>query len=323
MLPRAVFAITCAGDDIYHAMTRIAVGSLRITNPDIIITVACDHPTYRILAGLKSPLIDQIDDLLPVETPPGPPSFRNRFVKTSLRQLISGPFLFLDSDILVRGDLTPLACLDCDFAAARNHSTDVPTRQINNDNLADLQNLGWQFREDVYLNGGVLYFAETPTAHALSREWHRRWLWHYKATGKHYDQPALNATVFSHRPGITVLADIYNAQFPFSPGVALGAVIWHYYSSYDSGPPTDFSILVSDITNGLGLSEQRLKEIICKPHPWCSSCPIDDWAIRRMLANNRAGFWEQAWLRRRNLSWGYGVAKSSIRSRAKKFLSQF
>ena len=40
-------------------------------------------------------------------------------MKTRLREIIEGPFLFLDSDTLIRGDLSPIFFLDTDIAGAR------------------------------------------------------------------------------------------------------------------------------------------------------------------------------------------------------------
>jgi predicted homoserine dehydrogenase-like protein len=65
-----------------------------------------DAASGRALAKSSERLLAEVDKVVVSETPAGSPEYRNRHAKTRLRQLIEGPFLFLDSDTLVRGDVT-------------------------------------------------------------------------------------------------------------------------------------------------------------------------------------------------------------------------
>jgi len=136
-----VFALTSKGNDYYSAMTRVAVASLRITNPNITITIACDQESDESMRVLNDPLVTEVDNWLPLRTPAGESTYRNRFVKTALRSVINGPFLFLDSDVLVRGDLSELFRTDCDVAGARNHSQGRLSQQIWSEDLDELNRL--------------------------------------------------------------------------------------------------------------------------------------------------------------------------------------
>ena len=70
-----VFAITSDGNDFYTALTRVAVASLRISNPSLSITVACDCQTDRAIKQTDDPIINEIDEWLVVETPAGDDGF--------------------------------------------------------------------------------------------------------------------------------------------------------------------------------------------------------------------------------------------------------
>src|SRR5688572_16579930 len=105
---RIAYVVTTTGNDYFSIMTRLSLASLRLTNPGTRILVCCDQPSKDAMQGGGDPLLLEADEVLTFDTPPGTPEFRNRFVKTNLRNLIPGKFLFLDSDILVRGDLAPL-----------------------------------------------------------------------------------------------------------------------------------------------------------------------------------------------------------------------
>src|SRR4029078_1235274 len=97
-------------------MTQLAVACLRWTNPSVSVVAICDTETDRLVRGTSDPLLDVVDQWVVAETPRGEPNFRNRFVKTSARSIIDGPFLLLDNDVVVRGDLRQIYSLASDVS---------------------------------------------------------------------------------------------------------------------------------------------------------------------------------------------------------------
>lgn len=294
-----MFALTSDGGDFYSAMTRVAVGSLRLTNPAIRLLIACDPQTDRNIRARHDRLIDEVDDWLVIDTPSGDNSFRNRYVKLSLRQKVTGAFLFLDSDVLVRGPLDDVFSIRADLAAARNHSRAKLDEQIWSEDLKALDGLGWSTRPDVYVNGGVLYYADTDGARRFAREWMTRWRESYSRTGRYRDQPALNAALKGAKPDLLVLDDRFNAQFKVTASVALNPLIWHYYSSQNAPPNTVFDLLVHDLLKGKPLVEKRLIAAVRSPYPWRQSSPIDRWAAERIVRQGHFGGLPAYWLMRR------------------------
>ncbi len=88
---KAVFAITSQGKDFFTAMTRVAVASLRLSNPTMRLIVACDAESDLAIKRCSDPLIVEVDEWLVIDTPTGNAGFRNRFVKTSLRATRPAP----------------------------------------------------------------------------------------------------------------------------------------------------------------------------------------------------------------------------------------
>jgi hypothetical protein len=43
-----------------------------------------------------------------------------------------------------------------------------------------------------YVNGGEIWYADTPGAHRFAEAWHRNWLVNMGLTGRYRDQPAMN-----------------------------------------------------------------------------------------------------------------------------------
>lgn len=265
---RAAFVVTSQGRDIYSAATRIAIASLRQTNPWLPVTVAVDRATHEALQISADPLPSEADDWLVVDVPEGSAEFRNRHIKTRLRTLLHGPFLFLDSDILVRGDLSAIFGTECDIAGARNHSRHIPSEQVWDQDRETLGAMAWLVREDIYVNGGVLFLSDSDAAHALAGEWHRRWLSSTETTGRHRDQPALNSALRASSARLHVLEDRYNAQIIPSPEVAVDAVIWHFYSSVDLPVATRHERLLRTLIAESDLDIDEIRKMIECRHPW-------------------------------------------------------
>ena len=237
-----VFAITSSGKDIYTAITRIAAASVRITNPSVHIFTACDEQTYRAIEGSDDPLLGEIDEWLRIDTPEAGGIFRNRYVKTRLRDVVDGDFLFLDSDVLVRGDLGPIFEVDADVACTCNHSRDTYGEQVWEDDLETLEAMHWETDHGFYANGGLIFYRDTPAARSFGREWHDRWLASSRATGKYRDQPALNSALHATRPKVCILPHRFNAQFKVTTRAAIDAAVWHYYASANLLPYTEFEL---------------------------------------------------------------------------------
>jgi hypothetical protein len=164
-------------------------------------------------------------------TPNGPPTYRNRYVKTQLGRLIDGPFLFTGSDTVVRTPLTPLLVLHCDIAAAPNRSRDTLPEQIWSEDQANLDAMGWQVREP-YVNGGVIWYGGTSGSQFFADDWHHNWLANVEATGRYRDQPAMNHTwAITPKIEFQKLEHLWNAQIFINSSVVTNAVVWHTYSS--------------------------------------------------------------------------------------------
>lgn len=229
-----VYVVTSAGQDLYSAMTRVSVASLRLTNPSVKVVVVCDTETDRALRAGKDPLLDEVDEWYAFETPPAPPVFRNRFLKTSLRQRIEGSYLFLDSDTIVRDDLAAIFAMPGDMAAAPNHSKEEKAGQIWEGDRRIMDEMNWFPGLDTYFNGGVLFVRDTQKVKQFYRLWHQKWELVHSRLQSYRDQAALNSAIFESGIACVVLPHRYNAQVITAIEKAYGAAIWHYYSNSNS-----------------------------------------------------------------------------------------
>lgn len=293
---RVVFVVTSQGNDFYSAMTRVAIASLRMSNPELSLMVVCDHETDQALRCSCAPLRNDVDEWLAVDVPSGSAGFRNRFVKTRLRELLSGPFLFLDSDVFVRDDLSGIFIPNADIAGARNHSQADFSRQIWDRDVAVLNEMHWKIGGEVYLNGGVLFCNDTPAARTFWAEWHQRWLRSFSALGVYRDQPALNSALFATQPRLSLLDDRYNAQVKTNAFVAKDAVLWHFYSDSHVPGYFDFDDIVGRVLKTGQLDFEAVKAFSRRQEPWRNVAAIDELVGRRISSKGYASRWEIAWL---------------------------
>lgn len=277
-------------------MTRVAISSIRLTNPEATIMIACDEETASILAKSADPILQDADQWLTVSTPPGSNTFRNRFVKTTLRKHLSGPFLFLDSDIVVRGDLSRIFKSSADIAGAPNHSRTTLQEQIWEKDQEMLTAMGWPVNENVYINGGVLFYNDTPKAYQFAEAWHQKWLSCSQRLQSYRDQPALNAAVHEIKPQMAILEYAFNAQIETNVRSAWGAVIWHFYAAAHEGVETNYEVYIKKIQGGTLVEEMAVRQLIVSPHPWRKEFLLDDLIILRIKTRNDRSTFDHTWL---------------------------
>jgi len=297
MLPdlHVVYCLTSSGGDLYEAMTRVSLATVRLTNPSARVTIACDQQTHQALQASGSQLFHEADAVRGFPTPDGPPTYRNRYVKTQLGRLIDGPFLFLDSDTVVRKPLTPLLDLHCDIAAAPNHSRDTLAEQIWSEDQANLDAMGWQVREP-YVNGGVIWYGGTAGASRFADTWHHNWINNVEQTGRYRDQPALNYSVLTSEANLKTLEHNWNAQVEVSPKQVVNARIWHLYLVWTDAPMYTLS---KWLTKNSGHHRADPSEIVValvtNRHPWPQRNIADQIIAQICIQSNSLGKISKEW----------------------------
>lgn len=310
--------LSSQGNDWFSAMTRVSVASLRATNPGVWITIACDAISRKLLEDAADPLIDEADEFLGFYTPNGSPSFRNRHIKTRIRILVGGQFLFLDSDTLIRGDLTPVFALTTDVAAARNLSKEKLSAQIVGGDAEILREMNWKWPSEVYVNGGILLFNDTPGAHAFAKRWHERWKENVSQIGDFRDQPALNVALTDVRPDLSIMPDQFNAQVKTNVQSARSAVIWHLFNTSEDCGICEFDHRVDEVVRGRGLNEQRLRAMLDRAHPWRRSTILDDLVACLVEKRGRLGSVDMTWFQGKRITAGWLLVKLAMKTLVKR-----
>jgi hypothetical protein len=113
-----VYVVCSTNTDHFAEMAAVSIASLRIASPNARITVLTDQETSTIDSPGVSVIRSMADDLSIVDCPGDSSLLRSRFLKCTMRSLIRGPFIFLDSDTLILRSPDTIWSIDCDVAAS-------------------------------------------------------------------------------------------------------------------------------------------------------------------------------------------------------------
>ncbi|HWA86293.1 MAG TPA: hypothetical protein VG710_08735 [Opitutus sp.] len=231
----------------YAAMAAISVVSLRTVHPHARIELHVwpepgDTRIWRLLRAQSTRVsVEDVPDGMDARG-------ASRWLKTTLRQRVDGPFVFLDGDTLVVRPLDAIGEVAeaGQLGAVRDRNRAAPRPGWPHWTGTLYRGCGWPAPPRNYLNSGVVAWPDTDAARALSADWHLRWKLS-RQRGVNLDQPAFNAAIDARPPHeIAVLPDRFNALIDADPRLAAGAHVLHFFAGVKAPKPmTIFDSLVT------------------------------------------------------------------------------
>ena len=195
MKTKLVYVLTCAPDDHYIEQALMSVWSARHWNPDAYIVLITDNLTDKLFVGKRAEILEYISQkiVVPFDDDSLSMVYRSRWLKTSVRQLVDGDFLFIDCDTIVCKSLEEVDGF-C-FEAGAVPEAMLPVSDFCQE-LLDLAvkrcvDIGVNLlKEEYYYCSGVIYAKDTPIVHKLYELWHKYWKQSYSIQ-MFADQPGL------------------------------------------------------------------------------------------------------------------------------------
>lgn len=244
-----VYVLVSDSSDVYYEQFLVSLISLRRWNPDAMISLACDDATNESLVGLRARHAELIDE---IKVFPFEPSFgkhyRSRFLKTRLREIFNGDFLYLDCDTIICEKIE-----ESDFKDDIMGVDDCHQKPQDNSNwpifLTQIYKSGFSENGlNHYINGGVLWMRDSDVAHKFSSLWHTLWL---KSVENNIsvDMPSLNEANKRMNGIIGILPGVYNCQLSASLKYLHAAKIIHCFATAVANsekPESAFYFLNSD-----------------------------------------------------------------------------
>ncbi len=258
MRTKIVYVLVCNGDDYYYRQLLLSVQSVLFNSPGGQVEIVTDTDTAAFLKREKNPVLSAVS-VITVPLPEGLESIcKSRWLKTSLRQLIAGDYLFVDTDTLIAEDLSGIDQDKSDIAVVTgSHGSSHRRLSGNVKSLVQAAGFGG-YGEGPYFNTGVMLVRDTAESHCFYRRWHTNWQKSVSSGGIVLDQPAFFATNIELGCPVSLLPDRWNCMVCSDIGIHFfkSAAIVHWYSKNErmkqfvnthirEGHPDDFALALA------------------------------------------------------------------------------
>lgn len=233
MKTKLVYVLTCAPEATYIEQALMAIFSARHWNPDAWIVLLTDDKTSALMhdrGSHRGELLQYIsEEIVSTFDADKNMMYRSRWIKTMVRELVSGDFLFIDCDTICCRSLADVDSFDCKVGAVlESHLTIAelnPQMQSEIEEKASL--VGWSLKNETkYFSSGVIYAKDVEEVHSLYGCWHETWATGVKC-GINIDQPTLAKANIDCGHIIQMIPDSYNCILFTEPQNTPNAHILH------------------------------------------------------------------------------------------------
>lgn len=229
MKTQIVYTLISSEKDFFLEELWVSLYSLRIFHPEATVKVLVDEPTEKYMKRFQQ-LCGMITEIVVV---PMPAEYnakqRSREIKTTVRNVIDGAYLFIDTDTVICKKLDDIDELTCDLAAVPDGHLPLsecmfpPTKSVEQMFGISLSDAKFWF------NSGVMYVADNESTREFYKKWHKNWVYSCFEKGNSQDQPALLATDKHFGYVIKELPGVYDAQVAMSLKYFADAAILHWW----------------------------------------------------------------------------------------------
>lgn len=267
MKTKAVYVVTSSEKDTFLEQLILSAYSLKLWNPSMEIILVTDKETADGFIGKRSQIFNYVTEVLTEDIPSEFNKMqRSRYLKTSLRRIVKGDFLYIDTDTVITGELSDIDNFQFDLGAVLDRHMIIRNHTGKNKILKYAKQVDWTIPEDNrYFNGGLMYSKDSQMSHDFYSKWHELWKTGIKQLNMSIDQPSLAKANANMGYPIFEIDGTYNCQI-IENGLKflVDAKIIHYYASNIGKWDCpyifrDDSIYMSIKNNGI---TQELKDLV-------------------------------------------------------------
>jgi len=247
METKIVYVLVSEEADYYYEMLLLSLYSLRIYHPKDIVEIVMDDTTYWRLVEKKAPVLDDVTPIVVSIPSEYTQMQRSRYLKTRLRQIVKGDFLFLDGDTLICDSLKDIDKTNADIAMVPDGNRILRHNDINQIELCEKSGFG-SLDCEPYYNSGVVFCRDCHSTDKLYESWHYYWRQAVQ-NGVSNDQPALCQANSNLDYPIQELNGIWNYQLLDSSAKRFSkhSKILHYWYVAKSGKSVGIELLLGHI----------------------------------------------------------------------------
>lgn len=233
MKTKIIYVLVSSEKDIYLEQAWVSLFSLRHFNKNVDVVLLCDDKTaFRVNEQAPEEFKELAGEIVSVPFAEAITNReRSRWLKTNLRNLVKGDFLFIDTDTIITDSLAEVDFFDYNLAmeyAWHCKLVDRPDTQSIRNRVKGL--FGIELKEDTgYFNSGVIYCKDTEECHRFFNKWHENWMLAKDKPMGIQDQQSLVVTV-NEMGGVSLLPGNYNCQPVYSMKYIATAKIVHFFN---------------------------------------------------------------------------------------------
>ena len=210
MKTKIVYVVTSTQNDVYWEQAWVSAWSLKYHNPSSYVAIVCDDDTKECAQNsYRAKSLELFNEIVPVsfDSSVGNKE-RSRWLKTNLRNLIRGNYLFIDADTIITDDLTEIDDFDFNIGMMYDtHKHPCPIPQF-------FQYYKYVYKTDLpsdahYYSSGVIFAKDNDSVKQFYDSWHSNWKLCGDKLG-YTDQTPLAKTVLEAGNPVHALSGIYN-----------------------------------------------------------------------------------------------------------------
>ena len=216
MKTKIVYVVVSDETDIFLEQALLSIFSLRRHHPDAYVELVVDQATNNTIIGKRSEIKKYVSKITAIKVPDNyNKGQKSRWLKTNLRNLIEGDYLFIDNDTIITDSLEGIDEFNGEIGAVKDKHAPVEQNKDKDKLLLWSKQDGWTYSDDLaYFNSGVMFVRDCQFTHDFYREWNKRWQTCSTKYQRFYDQSPLAATNEFYQYPIKELTGDWNCQRP-------------------------------------------------------------------------------------------------------------
>lgn len=262
MRTQIVYVLVFDDTNYYFEQALVSACSARMHNPSANILVVTDKESECLIVGWRKEICRYVSSVVGVEVPHELNKMqRSRWLKTNLRNLIDGDYLFIDTDTVICRPLDDIDRVEGDICAVADlHGTAL--QSFSGYLLSNFRRAGCPIVDDfVYFNSGIMLVRDNVETRSFYQDWHRCWNETFQK-GVFIDQVALRMADVKNDGFITELSGEWNCQIE---GKFLNylhsAYILHYFAYSKQHASASFYLKQEEVYEGVRQNRQITDDI--------------------------------------------------------------
>lgn len=232
MKTKIVYVLVSSKKDFFWEQCLISVMSARYHMPKVHTVLICDTETKESLCdAIRNQIAQYFSEIIAI--PFGnnvDMTKRSRILKVSLRNIVTGDFLYIDCDTLITQPLYDIDNFPYTIAAVLDGHCPFKCNPMREFFLLQNKHLNYPLDKiNKYYNGGVMYVKDTNEAYLFYNLWHKNYLISCEK-GVCIDEPALSMTNIELNDIIQEIEGVWNCQIRFGALYLATNKILHFCS---------------------------------------------------------------------------------------------